>query len=158
MRPTRSILRRSAEIVNEAPRPQLTSMVDMMTILLVFLLKSFSVEGNLATAAPNLELAESTSKDRAVPMLNLVLSQDGVSVDGVEVVDLEEFVSSDSLLVPRLHETLRGIANATGMEDQDNEVLIQCDRRLDFRVVKKVMFTCAQAGYSDFSLLVAREG
>jgi len=39
---------------NGVAKPQLTSLVDMLTILLVFLLKSFSVEGYLVSAATDL--------------------------------------------------------------------------------------------------------
>jgi len=156
---TKTVVARSTTTVtNEAPRPQLTSLVDMLTILLVFLLKSFSVEGDLASAAPGLELAGSTSRERPTPMLNVVLSRTGVEIDGLQVVTIAEVAAVDSLMIPRLHRALGGSVEPIDPPEVEKEVTIQCDRRLEFAIVKKVMFTCAQAGYSDFSLLVSREG
>ena len=43
---------------------QITSMMDMFTIILVFLLKSFSAEGSLLTNADNLVLPNSQSKKK----------------------------------------------------------------------------------------------
>jgi hypothetical protein len=37
------------------------------------------------------------------------------------------------------------------------KVLIQCDREIEFSIVKKVMFSCSKAGFSDFSVLVIQE-
>ena len=41
---------------------KLTSMIDMFTILLVFLLKSYSAEGQIVTLSKDLVLPESTSE------------------------------------------------------------------------------------------------
>jgi len=154
-----SVLRRPAANShgNGVAKPQLTSLVDMLTILLVFLLKSFSVEGNLVTAADDLQLPESTSPERPVPMVNVEITTTGVNIDGRPVVPLQRVAAADSLLIVELRDALRGIAEATGIADRENEITIQCDRRLDFAVIKKVMYTCAQASFSDFSLLVLRE-
>jgi len=156
---TASLLRRPAPggVANGVAKPQLTSLVDMLTILLVFLLKSFSVEGNLVAAADDLQLPESISAERPSPALNVEITTSGVNIDGRQVVPLQRVVAADSLLIDELRGALHGIALATGIEDRENEVVIQCDRRLDFSVIKKVMFTCAQASFSDFSLLVLRE-
>jgi biopolymer transport protein ExbD len=35
-------------------------------------------------------------------------------------------------------------------------VILQADRNIDFRVIKKVMFSCAQAGYANISFAVNR--
>jgi hypothetical protein len=52
-----SILRGMANAeIDGTFRPQLTSLIDVMTILLVFLIKSFSVDGNLITPSDDLIL------------------------------------------------------------------------------------------------------
>jgi biopolymer transport protein ExbD len=38
------------------------------------------------------------------------------------------------------------------------ECIIQADRSIDFRVIKKVMFSAAQAGYSNINFAVNRRG
>jgi biopolymer transport protein ExbD len=37
-------------------------------------------------------------------------------------------------------------------------VILQADKSIDFRVIKKVMFSCAQAGYANVSFAVNRLG
>lgn len=58
-----SILPQKSAPIDGTVRPQLTSLVDVMTILLVFLIKSFSSEGSLVTPAADLVLPVSTSEE-----------------------------------------------------------------------------------------------
>jgi biopolymer transport protein ExbD len=37
------------------------------------------------------------------------------------------------------------------------EVLIQADKETEFNVIKRVMFTCSRAGFTDYSVLVLGE-
>lgn len=135
-------------------KPQLTSLVDVMTILLVFLLKSFSVEGDLVRPSDDLALPESNSTQRPVPALNVEITTSGINVNSQPVASMPDVVRSDSLMIPELYKWLVSVSQVTGTAEKDNEVIIQCDRYLDFKYVKKVMFTCSRARYSDFSLLV----
>ncbi len=150
----RSVLPRSRPRPNGTARPQLTSLVDMMVILLVFLLKSFSVEGQLVTPSPDLHLPESTAQAPVELALSLEVATGGIVLDGRRVADLPGVAANDSLLVAPLAAALRDLA-----PDGDGQALtIQCDRRVDFAVLKRVLFTCDQTGHDDLSLLVLREG
>ncbi|MCP4545172.1 MAG: hypothetical protein GY835_01750 [bacterium] len=153
---TRSISSAKAAGGNGVAKPQLTSMVDMLTILLVFLLKSFSMEGNLVTASSDLVLPESTSMEQPVPELMVEITLGGVKLDGALIAPLADFAAADSLMIPGLYSELRTLAEDEGLGEEENKVTIQCDESLDFSIVKRVMFTCAQASFSDFSLLVRR--
>lgn len=157
MRIARSLARGPIEADRGVAKPQLTSMIDMMTILLVFLLKSFSVEGNLVTAAPDLVLPESSSEMQPEPALSVEISTQGLCLEGEALLPLAALAESDSLIIAPLRERLLALAAATGREGMENRVTLQCDRGVDFALVKRVMATCAQSSYSDFSLLVLRE-
>jgi biopolymer transport protein ExbD len=143
--------------VNGVAKPQLTSLVDMLTILLVFLLKSFSVEGNLVSASEDLVLPQSTSIEMPTPMVNVEITAAGVILGEKQIADLAAVVDQDSLLIKPLYDELRLIAETTGVADRENEIMIQCDRGLGFQIIKKVMYSCSQASFSDFSLLVVQE-
>ena len=88
-------------------RPQLTSLVDVMTILLVFLIKSFSVEGNLVTPSTDLRLAVSTSEKPPRPRCTVEITRGAVMAEGQVLTTLEEVASSDSLLIPPLFSWMR---------------------------------------------------
>jgi biopolymer transport protein ExbD len=147
----------AAEGVDGTFRPQLTSLIDVMTILLVFLIKSFSVEGNLITPSPDLELPISTSQKPPKPMCSLEITKTKVLSDGEFITDINQFKDNDSLLIPLLYDWM--LVQKAKCEDakRANEVLIQSDRNIEFNVVKRVMFTCSKAGFSDFSVLVLEE-
>lgn len=147
--------RGSAGAVDDgAVKPPLTSLVDVMTILLVFLLHTFSVDGQLVTPSTDLELPLSTSRQRATPALSVELTSGGILVDGRHLGGTAAGAGADSLLVGPLYEELQRITAATGTGGQPQPISIMCDRRLGFHVLKRVVHTCSIAGYGDFSLLV----
>jgi biopolymer transport protein ExbD len=137
-----------------APRPAstvpLTSLVDMMTILLVFLLHNFSVDGQIVTPSADLELPPSSSVVAARPALRVEVSTVGINVEGRPVVALAD-LAGDDLRIDALLTALvvDGAPPAA--------ISIHCDRRLDFRLLKRVLRTCHEAGCDNLSLLVLRE-
>ena len=141
-------------------RPQLTSLVDVMTILLVFLIKSFSVEGNLITPAKDLRLPISISHEPVKQKFTFAVSKKSLSIDGEQIALISSFEKSDSLLIPELY---RWINEKRELLDGNNEklfreVLIQADRDLEYNIIKRVMFTCSRAGIKDYSVMVISEG
>ncbi len=138
-------------------RPQLTSLVDVMTILLVFLIKSFSVEGNIVTPSQDLELPFSTSKNPPKPTCSIEISRNAVVAEGQVLATLESFAGAESLLVPVLFDWMRLQAEKCRDTARVREVMIQADRETEFNVVKRVMYTCSKAGFTDFTVLVFEE-
>lgn len=138
-------------------KPQLTSLIDVMTILLVFLIKSFSVEGNLVTPSDNLALPISTSKIKPDPVTTIEISRNSIIAEGTILAEHSSFVSADSMVIPELL-TWFSKRNDKPAPKHDREIMIQSDREIEFNIVKRVMYTCSKAGYSDFSVLVIEEG
>lgn len=138
-------------------KPQLTSLVDVMTILLVFLIKSFSVEGNIITPADDLELPVSTSEKTPRPRCSIVISRSALMAEGEIIESLAAIGRDDSLLVPPLFSYMKAQYSRSKASAARPEVIIQCDREVAYAYVKKVMFTCSKAGFTDFSVLVLQE-
>ncbi len=138
-------------------KPQLTSLIDVLTILLVFLLKSFSVEGELVTISPDLRLPESTSRETPVPTVSVEIATHSINVDGAPVASTSGLVGADSLMIRALYDHLLDLSRITDTVGEPHEVTIHCDKAMDFGVIKRVMYTCSQADYADFSLLVLQE-
>src|SRR3989337_4484657 len=59
----------------------LTSMMDMFTIILLFLLKSYSAEGDILTADPKLKLPVATSKVPSKMKLIIQITNEEIMVD-----------------------------------------------------------------------------
>ena len=135
-------------------KPPLTSLIDVMTILLVFLMKSFSDEGTLVTVKDDIELAQSVSKAIPETAVNLIITEEKVSLGEVEVMSLKEIAESEELLLPKLQS---GLKSYLMQHSNKNKIVIQCDKKIDYKILKKILFTCGKSSIKDFSLLVVRE-
>jgi biopolymer transport protein ExbD len=136
-------------------RPQLTSLVDVMAIILVFLIKSFSTEGNIITPSSDLELPISTSRKKPEARWNIEISRTSVMSEGTFIASTGAYAKKDSLLIPELLTWLNNTRRLRG--DTTSQTLIQCDREVPYSIVKKVMYTCSKARFTDFSVLVVQE-
>ena len=86
----------------------LTSMMDMMTIILVFMIKNMDAEGQLLTQAENLILPISTSKVQPKEVsLTVVVDANYVLVDNEQVVPTADVLAQEDLLVTKVDEVLK---------------------------------------------------
>jgi biopolymer transport protein ExbD len=141
----------------------LTSMVDMLTILTVFLLMTFSASGELLSVQKNIVLPEAQNwKDlEAAPII--AVSKDTVTLNGQMVADasvLNQENTADWKIV-ELHDTLVTLKNNYKLlhpsEDWKGMVIVQADKGVDFKVIKKVMYSCSIAGYQNVNFAVQQK-
>ncbi len=144
MRPSR----RTGRQKRKATVLTVTSLVDILSILLIFLLLSFSPEGALLHAAQDLELPESTSNERVMETDRVIaVTANGVSVGPKMVATFENW--KGELLIPGLAQEL---GDVVGTDESSRRVLIQGDRLVPFDMLYAVLFTSHQAGYSNLAL------
>lgn len=140
--------------------PQLTSLIDVMTILLVFLLKSFSTEGNLITPASDLQLPLSTSNNNPAVTATVKITRSSVLFNDTIVAANASFQKNSDMLIKPLYKRLnpsnQKLSDAESSASQ-KEMMIQSDKEIEFNIIKRVMYTCSKAGYSDFTILVMRQ-
>jgi biopolymer transport protein ExbD len=152
-----SFSRNKEDEISSTFRPQITSLVDVMAILLVFLIKNFSVQGELITPSADLQLPVSTSKKPVKPMFSIELTRNSILSDGEKITDIAVFKENDSLTIPLLYDWMLIQKAKITDSTQSKEVLIQSDRDNEFNILKRVMYTCSKAGFDDFSILVLQE-
>lgn len=147
---------------------QITSMVDMFVILLVFLLKSYSTSPVIITPSDGMTLPASTATKDPVDSLKLMVSKSGVFVEDKKIIDLKDGVidvkdvdPSDTQFIRTLYTELdtqasktRTIASKNETIEFDGKVLMQADRGLNYETLRKVMYTAMMAGYSDVKIAV----
>lgn len=133
-------------------KPQLTSLIDVMTILLVFLMTSFSAEANSIVPAKDIAIPLSTAAEAPEIITTLQLSKSTVSAEGAVIAAISGFENSDSMIIPELESWLQDDKRAG-----KDEILLQVDKDLSFNIVKRVMYTCSNSGRNKFTLLVRRE-
>lgn len=147
---------------------QITSMVDMFVILLVFLLKSYSTSPVNITPSDKLTLPASTSVKAPEDVLKLIVSKEGIFVEDEKVVELEAGVldvkdveANDTQFIRALYAALdeqakksQSIAAVNEEMEFDGKVIMQADRSLPYDLLRKVMYTSMMAGYSDLKIAV----
>lgn len=144
----------------------ITSLIDVFVIVLVFLMRSVSSEGNLMTSAENLVLPMSArSKSPTEISLAIIGDQDNINVDDHAVARTADVRKQDSLLVPGIlkileqkreeekkAEMLGVIKEATG------KVVVQFDKNMPYDIITKIMATCGYAGYTNIKFAVSKKG
>lgn len=139
---------------------RLTSMMDILTTLLFFLLKSFVAEPESVTPAPGVRLPVSESEEHPEASLVISVSALGVIVAGEKVAGLDEITSAD----PTASEALGAKLDALRTQQEEiaalrgatshQVVTVQGDRSVEFGALRKVMSCLAAHGYESVALAV----
>jgi biopolymer transport protein ExbD len=142
----------------------LTSMVDMLTILVVFLLQTFSASGELLTVQKNIVLPEAQNFTDLEQSPIIAVSKDAVTLDGRPVADAGELNAENTAdwKITKLHDELVTLKNNYKLlhpsEEFKGMVIVQADRNVDFKVIKKVMYSCSMAGYQNVNFAIQQKG
>lgn len=162
--------RRRRETDHVAEELNIIAMMDMMTIILVFLLKSLSASANNIPQGDDLRLPHSSVNTAPSTALQVIVSRVSVTVNGRFVVALRNGTvdpnqkrgGGTGLLINPLADTMRDQAQIARTLAQRSgtpfkgEVAIIADEHLPSRTVFEVLYTCGQSGFSDFKLLVLK--
>jgi biopolymer transport protein ExbD len=147
------------------PRLKITSMMDILTVLLLFLLKSFVIDGEVATPPPGVELPMSSAEESPETSLVVAISREAILVGDEPVATIAEALAGDEPFIEALavrldaaRERMNEIAIRRGHpEPPEPRITIQGDRDLEFQVLERVMATCSSGGFDQLSLAVIRD-
>lgn len=142
----------------------LTSMVDMLTILVVFLLQTFSASGELLTVSKNITLPDAVNWKDLEQAPIIAISKDSVTLNGDPKGNSAELSAEQALdqKIPQLHDDLVVLKNNFKLlhpnpEEWKGLVIVQADKNIDFKILKRVMYTCAAAGYANVNFAVQQK-
>lgn len=85
----------------------LTPMVDMFTIIVIYLLQNFSTDGDILFMTKEIQLPSITSKVQLERAPVVSVSNDAISVDGQKVIDTAELTRDATMNVPVLEEVMQ---------------------------------------------------
>jgi len=139
----------------------LVSLIDVFTILIFFLLSSASgVETLVSPKTVKLPLAnaEQAPKETVV----LVVGGDEILAEGRRVVGVAEVLASADDLIPGLKAELDMLATRKAVRAENRDriasegqaITILGDKDIPYRLLRKVMVTCASAGFGDVAFAV----
>ncbi|EGV51046.1 ExbD/TolR family protein [Candidatus Endoriftia persephone] len=138
----------------------LVSLMDIFTILVFFLLVNSS-EVQILPNAKALQLPESSAEQRAEESLVVMLNRQEILLQGHPVAQLAELMEGDSELIAPLAQALAARAaeqqTATTAEGAaSGDITIMADKQTPYRLLKRVMLTCAESRFGNISLAVLR--
>lgn len=143
-----------------------TAMVDMMMVLVIFLVMNFNASGEMLFLSKDIKMAQAEHGDDVtrVPIISLS-NKNQLYFEGVILTDLNNVDPNDpNWRIPELEEKLvdnRQRAEAVGKrewgspeEDPTTTVNVQSDVGAEFKWLKRILYTCEQAGYGRIRLAV----
>ncbi|OFZ78763.1 MAG: hypothetical protein A2583_09845 [Bdellovibrionales bacterium RIFOXYD1_FULL_53_11] len=154
--------------MNEEMSLQITSMADIFTIILVFLLKSYATGAVNLAPTKGMLIPEANASAPASEALKVEISEKAVQVEGnpaavlgafrFEPSDLQGGGISKSLSTVLDRERKRQILIASHNADVkvDPKIIIVADKRTPYETVKTVLASAAVHGYTDFKLAVIK--
>jgi len=163
--------KKSRVVVREYPL-NLTAMMDMMTIILVYLLKSYSSDPTNIQASNDLTLPMSTTHFKPEEAAAVAITKKGILVADKTVVELkndkvniaDKGGKEDSMLITPLlavmkteAEKQKMIAKYNKKEDFKGLVLIIGDKMVPFRLLTEVLYTVGQAEFGQYKFAVTME-
>lgn len=145
----------------------LVSLMDIFTILVFFLMVNAS-DVQVLQNSKSVELPQSNAQQAAKETLVLMVNNHSLLLQGQKVADVQTILSQQDDLIPALTTELAYQINRTAKTEeknagendaQDNDIeraiTIMGDKNIPYTLLKRIMQTCAQAGFTNISLAVA---
>lgn len=158
----------------------LTAMVDMFTVLVIFLLQNYNTTGEILYIPKEVILPKAANVKELKPAFVVTISNKEVLLDRTSVATFDELKASEDWMIKGLFDPLKarldaakveheqGLNNkikdamntARGQDEKDpdawRKITIQADKGVDFLTVKKVMFTVTEAGAGEINFAVTK--
>ncbi|GAA0855457.1 biopolymer transporter ExbD [Aliiglaciecola litoralis] len=145
----------------------LVSLMDIFTILVFFLMFNASDVQVLQTDQ-SVKLPESTAETAAQETLVLLVNAKHILLQGQKMADVATVMAQSDDIIPALEKELiyqknrvKIIAINDSPEQNPNDIAraitIMGDQAIPYSLLKKIMQTCAQAGYTNISLAVEQK-
>ena len=143
------------------PKLNLTSLMDVFTILVFFLMVNSATVETLQQPK-QIVLPESVVESKPRETVVIFVGNEQVLVQGKPVVRIADIQTAGnaeigpiSARLAELRQSVIGLSTKTVAESQ--EVTVLADKSVPFHVVKKIMATCTAQGYTRVSLAVIQK-
>ena len=161
----------------------LTAMVDMFTVLVVFLLQNYATTGQVLEIPEGVELPTAAQVKELKPTNVVIISDNDIKVNSTAVAltptvkeqqdwmveplkaEIERLIAKGEADKAALTSQLRSAVERIKTGDQAAEpaidefrrMTIQADKKLDFLTLKKIMYTVTEAGVIEINFAVLKD-
>lgn len=167
---TRSIRSRNQRRTGKEPfEVDITSLLDILVILLVFLLKSYSTSGIIINIPEGVVLPSSQSKTNNNPGVMIQVSPEKIWVDDEEVLNTADTALNGQQLFSHEGRLITALYDALVKKKEEIDVTASSspqakpfsgianfvvDKTLKYDYIKKLMYTTAEAGFKEYKFVV----
>jgi len=164
--------RKIREAAGEIKELNIVAMMDMMTILLVFLLKSYQTSTINVNMGEHLTLPASTTQLAPQENITITLSMDELTVNDRRVLALEggaiparekEGGKADAFYVGVVYDALKRevdkqkyIAQFNKTAPFSGRVNLVADKKITYRTLMEVLYTAGQAELGEYKFMVLK--
>jgi biopolymer transport protein ExbD len=158
----------------------LTAMVDMFTVLVIFLLQNYNTTGEILYIPKEVTLPKASTVKELKPAFVVTISNKEILLDKTVVATYDQVQGQEDFKIQALYDQLvlalqkaeseqqaklqnriRNVVETARGEKEDDpnawkKVTIQCDKGIDFLTVKKVMYTVTDAGAGEINFAVTK--
>lgn len=160
--------RKEREAAGEIKELNITAMMDMMTILLVFLLKSFASSSASITASEDVRPPVSTTRATPKDTVAVTITPRNILVGDREVVRLKDGRIPDDKLQGRLVlpldaqlkkevEKLKYIAERNPSAPFSRELSVIADKKVPYDMLLTVLYTAGQNELENYRFVVLKK-
>lgn len=159
----------------------LTAMVDMFTVLVIFLLQNYNTTGEILYIPKEVTLPKANRVNDLKPSLVITVSSKEVLIDRTPVATFQEVQDAKDWVIPNLRDKtrvllekakadqeaklqskLKNVVDKTlGKEESDpnawRKVTLQADKAIDYLTLKKIMYSIYEAGGGPINFAVAKD-
>ena len=144
------------------PKLNLTSLMDVFTVLVFFLIFNSSATVETLQTPKQIKLPESVVDDKPRETVVIFVGKEEVLIQGVVVARVADIQAMGNVEIEpigvrlaELSDSVIGLSTQAVAESQ--EVTVLADKSVPFSVLKKVMATCTAQGYTRVSLAVVQK-
>lgn len=148
----------------------ITALLDMFTMLLIFLLINYSSVSYELKTSSFMDFPKSYSEKKPIDILNIVVDKYNVIVDGVVIVKHKKGVLDPSVIddngfriIPlydallKYSERNKYISSVNKKLKSEGKILLQMDKDIPFFLLRQIMYTAGQAEYNDFKFIAIKK-
>ena len=139
----------------------LVPFIDFLIVLVVFLLMSFSASGELLAQKPSIVMPKAANVVDLGTAPVIAIDAVVVTLEGRRMADSASLGANAKIerIEPLIADLETMKRNWSILHPQDpftGQLIVQADQAIDFRIIKKIMFSAAQAGYGNITFAVNR--
>ncbi len=144
----------------------LTSLIDMFSVVILFLIQSFSATGEILTINPAISLPQAYFAKTLERSPIVTITQDKVTIEGLKVGDnsreqIFEKIEDSDWDLPKLKEILStykmNLEQLIPGAIPQGKIIIQADKGLEFIYLKRVIYALSTMGFPEMHLAVRGE-